>query len=195
MLKKEKYKKQIKNVLLYYFDKDEDIEKIIDCVIKVRDKFYRDTRMDKEDIGSELKVILLESIQNFNSWGEENELYKFLNYLNKVLYNRLQDRSNLISFSEEDSNNNYNSNLESINVPIEIIDNDYMKDDFEDEITSEIELESFYKLLSKREKQVYYYIFIKDYTQDTVADMLGITQQTVNIYKNRVLNKYKDFCL
>ncbi|MFW6130645.1 MAG: sigma factor-like helix-turn-helix DNA-binding protein [Atribacterota bacterium] len=171
-----------------------DIKKIVSKVISVGYNFYEDTRINIEEIRSELKVILIESIKKFRGSAEPDRVvYQFLKYLDNTLYYELQHRVNMMTQSEEDDKNYYNLNIESFGVPIEVIDDGYIEESFEDGLISNIYLNEFKQELSTREKQVFDMLFILDYTQRSIANELGITQQAVNIYKNRILAKFRKY--
>jgi hypothetical protein len=52
-------------------------------------------------------------------------------------------------------------NLSGLNINIESLNDKFIEKDFSDEVNSKLYLKEFRKVLSKREKEVFNYIFIK----------------------------------
>ena len=62
----------------------------------------------------------------------------------------------------------------------------------ENKETSEMLCRLIDSCLSNREKEVVIHIFYDEWTQEQTAEVLGITQQSVNIYLKRALTKLKN---
>jgi DNA-directed RNA polymerase specialized sigma subunit len=58
----------------------------------------------------------------------------------------------------------------------------------EDIITDE-KLHAMIKSMSIRQKQILYFIFLKDCTEETAADIIGVSQQAVNKIKRNILKQ------
>jgi RNA polymerase sigma factor (sigma-70 family) len=185
------YREDIINLLRIFIKKQKEINKVCTLVLNVKKKYYKNTGINLKEIESELKVTLFESLKKFKSWHKENFIYKLLNYLDKTLYNSLQQKTSLMSLTEEDKKDNYNIELETINIPLEYIDERFIEEGFENEIIDNIVLKDFIKKLSPREKEVFNFRFVKDYTFEKTGEKMGIKKTTVQNYYNRILEKYR----
>lgn len=88
---------------------------------------------------------------------------------------------------------NLEVSLESIKVPLEKLEDNYVDNTFEEELISKKYMEKFMKKLSNREKQVFVLRYEKDYTQEKIGNKLNLAQSTINNYQKRIWNKFKKY--
>jgi RNA polymerase sigma factor (sigma-70 family) len=170
--------------------KHEFIENIIG---KTAYDFNNNTGVEYDDTENMCREIIFNLLED--EFKVDDNIYiarDFLSLLKCILYKRLFNYKNKIDFRE------YNKetlviNLSGLNINIESLNDKFIEKDFSDEVNSKLYLKEFRKVLSKREKEVFNYIFIKDYTQQKIADKLNVSQQAINIYKNRILKKIKKY--
>lgn len=168
-----------------------DYNKIISKLLTIENKFHEHSRIENEEIQSELKVILIEVLNKFKGIKTNERIFQFLNYLDKTLYNRLQDRTNRMVLTEEDDQNNYNINVESIGIPIERLNKKYVVESFEENLVENIMIDNFKNKLSQKESEVFLYIYELNYSQRKVAKVLNISRRTVRTYIKRIVKKFK----
>lgn len=153
--------------------------------------FFKKTKLDYNDIYSEAKTIILcELISSFEIRNKDDVGKMFLDYLKKILGNKLITNYKKIDFSEEST-----TSLESLGVPPEVVDEElFTKEDFSDDLIFGMDLYNYcISNLSNREKQVFFMIYKEDLTQQEIADRLGISQGTVFEYKKRIRKKIENY--
>lgn len=170
--------------------KHEFIENIIG---KTSYDFNNNTGVEYDDVENMCREIIFNLLEN--EFEVDQNIYiarDFLSLLKCILYKRLFNYKTKIDFREYDDEVLI-TNLSGLNVNIERLSEEFVQKDFSDDVNSQLYLKEFVKKLSKREKEVFNYIFIKDYTQQKTADKLFVSQQAINIYKNRILKKFKKY--
>ncbi|MFW6009112.1 MAG: sigma-70 family RNA polymerase sigma factor [archaeon] len=168
------------------------INSTINGVVK---KVFNNSVYSFEEIKKEAENILVtELLKEFEVDNEKYLAFSFINYIKKVLYFRLTDFYKQYGVLGKDEEFKINS-LERIGIPIEKLKTENFVDyDFEKRIIDNLNFKELLNNfgLSKREKQVIYYLYYCDLTLKEVGNKLGISKDTVYSYQQRALNKYKE---
>jgi DNA-directed RNA polymerase specialized sigma subunit len=106
----------------------------------------------------------------------------------RMNYNRIYGKP--IKHEIPSTNENLDTYCESVKKATEELEN-AEKISFEhiEDIITDKKLYTMIKYMRIRQKQILYYIFMKDYTEETVAKILGISQQAVNKVKKNILKQ------
>ncbi|MGM0409473.1 MAG: sigma-70 family RNA polymerase sigma factor [Bacillota bacterium] len=195
--------KKLKDLLLEILVKNKDkYDQLLKCY-KVQDLISRESQffsnklpLEKEDIANVCRLIIYQDLSEddgFTIRKKDNVAYDFLARMALIMQNKLYDNYNLIDGKRRANSKLREVSLEGLEVPTELISNQFVNDCIEDSIVSYQYLEEFKKQLSRRERQVFILRFEEDYTQQKVGDELGITRSSVRVYLQRVFDKFKKF--
>ncbi len=137
---------------------------------------------DVEDNKQDLIVSLINIVNKIpiDNPGFKNEGC-LVNYIYKALLNSRKDMYINKNIKRDFIENKYLSSV------VEFKDNYFVED-----IESNIEIEDMLKCLTEKEKRVIKYKFINDNSEDEIAEILGVTRQSVNRMKNKALRKLKE---
>ncbi|MFW6310812.1 MAG: sigma factor-like helix-turn-helix DNA-binding protein [Nanoarchaeota archaeon] len=188
----------LKDILINGKDKYDELfnhEYIKKKVNGVAKKFHENTGFDKFEIRNIARIIIFKELKN-NKFKIDEEQYivrDFLAKLNSMLYLRLNDYNDELRLEEKDPNDKKVINVDIMEIPIEVFDENKIEKDFTDDVVDKIALKDFVDELSTRETQVFYFIFLKDFTQEKTANELNIARETVYVYKERILEKFESY--
>lgn len=155
---------------------------------------FQKTSLQYEDIKSVLRYIIYKDISSDNGFSVRNKKHtakEFLARFNQIAYDRLRGNWTMLDDRKRCNYKHHEVSLDALGCPPEVLDENLVYKDFEKDNVSKISLQEFQSKLSSREKEVFDLRFKKDYTQQKIADILGISRGAVQTYQRRIINKYK----
>ncbi|MFP4017681.1 MAG: sigma-70 family RNA polymerase sigma factor [Nanoarchaeota archaeon] len=156
--------------------------------------FAQKTPIELDDIKNVCRIIIFKDLKDKNKGfkvrNKNNLALDFLARMSMIMQDRLYGNYRLMDDRKE---SNLEVSLESIKVPLEKLEDNYVDNTFEEELISKKYMEKFMKKLSNREKQVFVLRYEKDYTQEKIGNKLNLAQSTINNYQKRIWNKFKKY--
>lgn len=152
----------------------------------------RQNHMDYDDFFQELQIQLLKLRENFECEGTDMEIerYKFTAYASQGLYwhglNIIRNQSNKGFISVEENDLQWLEQKSDTSIQLS---------------TSELYLEDFFtqakKRLSDDDYLLLLYISEDQYTMQEIADLMGLSRETIYQRKKRIQQKLQDikYCL
>lgn len=156
------------------------IKKFEGLINKSKMSFPQNIYFNSYDVEDNKQDLILSLINIVNKIPMDNSGFKnegcLVNYIYKALLNSRKDMYINKNIKRNVIENKYLSSV------VEFKDNYFVED---------IEIEDMLKYLTEKEKRVIKYKFINDNSEAEIAEILGITRQTVNKIKNNALRKLR----